>query len=123
MAALAVGVTELLLQDALQSNYGAAVGFCCRILLSDSAVGFCSGARLQLTKGGARLELSRQNACPARPGYCRVLALLLEIHLRVPGDKPGRGKQGRESDRNVLMYSRTGSAGPTPPLARIVARR
>jgi hypothetical protein len=26
-------------------------------------------------------------------------------------------------DRNVLMYLRTGSAGPTPPPTRIVARR
>jgi hypothetical protein len=33
------------------------------------------------------------------------------------------GKEGREPDRNVLMYLRTGSAGPTQPAARIVGRR
>jgi hypothetical protein len=32
-------------------------------------------------------------------------------------------KEGREPDRNVLMYLRTGSAGPTQLPARIVARR
>jgi hypothetical protein len=32
------------------------------------------------------------------------------------------GKEGREPDRNVLMYLRTGSAGPTPPASRIVGR-
>jgi hypothetical protein len=33
------------------------------------------------------------------------------------------GKAGREPARNVLLYLRTGSAGPTQPPARIVARR
>jgi hypothetical protein len=46
-----------------------------------------------------------------------------EGRLAPPALPPHPAAAPRASpDRNVLMYLRTGSAGPTPPLARIVGR-
>ena len=46
----------------------------------------------------------------------------IEMELRIRPTSRPEGKEGREPDRNVLMYLRTGSAGPTQPAARIVGR-
>ena len=47
----------------------------------------------------------------------------IAMSLSIRPTSRAAGKEGREPDRNVLMYLRTGSAGPTPPAARIVGRR
>ena len=53
-----------------------------------------------------------------------VTTLRLFRHaLSIRPTSRGEGKEGRELDRNVLMYLRTGSAGPTQPSPRIVGRR
>jgi hypothetical protein len=61
----------------------------------------------------------------------------IAMSLSIRPTSRAAGKEGREPDRNVLMYLRTGSAGPTQPrgphavsrprgvgsAARIVGRR
>ena len=56
---------------------------------------------------------------PFLPRFKAQIAMSLSIR---PTSRAA-GKEGREPDRNVLMYLRTGSAGPTQPAARIVGRR
>ena len=54
---------------------------------------------------------------------CGAYHYCLKFAFESRATSRGGGKEGREPDRNVLMYLRTGSAGPTPHPPRIGARR
>src|SRR5450631_2495197 len=66
---------------------------------------------------------SGENSATSRLGRHVPKRYCLKFAFESRATSRGAGKEGREPDRNVPMYLRTGSAGPTPPPTRIVARR
>jgi hypothetical protein len=93
-----------------------------------SAVGPASGRASNFRIRSAQItprpgEVGKSLLPSYGPGYHRFLGCVpYDLSESRPTSRAA-GKERREPDRNVPMYLRTGSAGPTPPAARIVGRR